>query len=333
MSEAVEPKLNEEIVKALHDTSGQWTPHCLRPDDLMNLIEQGDRSRIARRAQSHLATCAYCRNERLRMEAILQEAAQARELYLAGTQPSSATPTSVDTSPRFRWQRTLVPALTTACMILTTVIVWQATTRSRESALKAEIARLSDELQSQKTELNQTKQEFAQMGNTVKSIETERNLAQQKSNRLQNENAALTMQLKQKDQQLTSVPNLGQEYELPNVEQRSKLEEDIGNTVGGGSERSLTLLQPAPKSTLTTNRPTFRWKSVPHATHYQLTLWNTLRPAETQTIERLTATEWTPERPLTPGAVYEWGVTAMLPNGEEESSRPSRFLILKIRRP
>lgn len=66
-------------------------------------------------------------------------------------------------------------------------------------------------------------------------------------------------------------------------------------------------------------RPTFRWKSLADATDYTVAIFDArLNPV--QSSPRLQDTEWTPNRPLKRGQLYEWQVTVTRSHGNSVNS-------------
>jgi anti-sigma factor RsiW len=66
-------------------------------------------------------------------------------------------------------------------------------------------------------------------------------------------------------------------------------------------------------------RPVFRWQSLAGATGYAVAIFDAnLNPV--QSSPSLRATQWTPNRPLQRGQIYEWQVTATLSDGNSVNS-------------
>lgn len=100
---------------------------------------------------------------------------------------------------------------------------------------------------------------------------------------------------------------------------------------GPEDEAEFALLSPVGTVVLN-DRPTFRWQPVRGATSYTVTVVDSaLNPVATS--ESLTATEWTPSRPLPRGMVFRWQVTAIVDGSEVIAPRPpageARFRILE----
>lgn len=82
-----------------------------------------------------------------------------------------------------------------------------------------------------------------------------------------------------------------------------------GIQLGGGSDTaSFDLIGPMGTAVLT-DRPTFRWKSVPGASQYVVTVYdeNFNQLAKSPAVN---ATEWQPGRPLPRGRIYNWQTSA-----------------------
>jgi hypothetical protein len=79
--------------------------------------------------------------------------------------------------------------------------------------------------------------------------------------------------------------------------------------MGGSDQNSLRLLAPVGTATRT-DRPAFRWTPLEGAVSYTVTISDS-NFNQVATSATLTATEWTPPRPLTRGALYTWEVTAL----------------------
>lgn len=83
----------------------------------------------------------------------------------------------------------------------------------------------------------------------------------------------------------------------------------------GGREGRPSLAPERPVGTrVASPRPTFRWTRLPGATTYDVRVFDQdLR--EQATGRGLAGTEWQPARPIAPGGVYLWQVTAHTPRG------------------
>ena len=83
------------------------------------------------------------------------------------------------------------------------------------------------------------------------------------------------------------------------------------------------------------NRPTFRWLPLKGASSYVVTVTDA-RLNEVASSEHLTVPEWKISRPLTPGVIYSWQVTA-LKDGQKITTPvlpapQARFKVLELTR-
>lgn len=105
-----------------------------------------------------------------------------------------------------------------------------------------------------------------------------------------------------------------------------------GDVLRGKSEPTDPVVLTGPVNTATlTPAPTLRWQAIPGAAWYQVSVFDSkFEPKATS--GRLTANEWTPSRPLAPGQVYVWQVTAFVHGESVTGPRPpnpeARFLVL-----
>jgi hypothetical protein len=82
---------------------------------------------------------------------------------------------------------------------------------------------------------------------------------------------------------------------------------------------------------VSSGRPTFRWNMLKGASGYAVKVYDT-NFNQVDSSPALTGTEWTPARPLPPGKVYTWQVTATKEGSEVVSPAPpmpeARFKVL-----
>lgn len=70
----------KKIFWAFQDQPKEYTSECLDPEDLIALIEQGNRCSEYEKVLSHISKCGYCQDAYSEMEWTLWQAAEAREL-------------------------------------------------------------------------------------------------------------------------------------------------------------------------------------------------------------------------------------------------------------
>lgn len=107
----------------------------------------------------------------------------------------------------------------------------------------------------------------------------------------------------------------------------NQLRDSAAPTMGGSSGAALALIGPAGE-VVVSNRPTFRWRPLNGATSYQITITD---PAagykEVVSSPQLQGRKWTVDRPLEPGRVYSWQITARAGDGELKSPE-AKFKVL-----
>jgi len=107
------------------------------------------------------------------------------------------------------------------------------------------------------------------------------------------------------------------------------------NTLVGeaGDGVPFALLAPV-GTTVMSDRPSLRWRPLPDASGYRVTIINDTDPADTQESELLTGTEWTVPRALRRGSVYSWEVVALREGEEVQSPQPpapdAKFKVLEL---
>jgi tetratricopeptide (TPR) repeat protein len=97
----------------------------------------------------------------------------------------------------------------------------------------------------------------------------------------------------------------------------------------GNRQKSFLPLKPV-GAVIATTQPTFRWKQVPGATGYTVTIYRS-NLKESISSQTLTGTQWT-SPPLTRGATYSWQIRAIKDDSEMISPSPdareARFRVL-----
>lgn len=101
----------------------------------------------------------------------------------------------------------------------------------------------------------------------------------------------------------------------------------MGDAGDGGS---FSVVGPA-ATVVANGQPTFRWRALAGATAYTVKVYDTSFNLAA-TSDALNATQWKPARPLQPGKVYTWQVTAVREDGEVVAPAPpapeARFKVL-----
>ena len=71
--------LDERVAAARRTRTPKWTPNCLEPDALLDVMERDESDPEAVRMLTQIAECPYCRQQYVQMRRDLLEARQFRE--------------------------------------------------------------------------------------------------------------------------------------------------------------------------------------------------------------------------------------------------------------
>ena len=94
--------------------------------------------------------------------------------------------------------------------------------------------------------------------------------------------------------------------------------------MGGKTDGGFVLLQPVGR-VIPAGRPRFAWRAAPGATAYEVTVASLSDDYRVAAVSpEVYGTTWTPDRPLAPGSVYSWQVTARTPAGEIKAPAPNQ---------
>lgn len=133
------------------------------------------------------------------------------------------------------------------------------------------------------------------------------------------------------DQQRVRQALTTQKLELPKTLQQ--LSDSSGTMMGPTTPTAFALLAPVGRVILS-DRPILRWRPLPGAISYQVTLTDpTAGYREIAASPQLHDTSWRVQHGLQRGRLYAWQVTARTPSGEVKAPPPhaaeARFLILE----
>jgi hypothetical protein len=358
---------HQKLRAAAQQEPAVYTPDCLDPEALIDLIEQGADTPAAAQRMAHIVTCAYCRREFEEMERMLAVAAQARALQVeAEKPPASATApeaAGVTLHPERRlpfWQRLLAPSYglclgsAAAAGLLVYALarppVSPTAPTQDEAAFQQRYARM----------LNQQNQILAGQKALIQQTAQRLTTAQRENTALQQANASLrqreTKQRAAAQRQEAQAAQLKQEIArlqrhgewtgkgTPVVLADSRLvaqAEERGLRVpglevpasvrgGGGETPAIKLIRPV-DAFVQEARPLLRWKPLAGVTDYTVTVFN--RTFDKVAEKKVSGTGWRIERLLPPGesAVYSWKVTGRK-DGEEVSSPSVYFQIVDAKR-
>jgi hypothetical protein len=335
----VEPdnRPERQLATALKSEPEAWTPECLEPDRILQLVDRVLPEAEAAPLMAHVALCGRCRREYAETVELAQLADEVRGLEASVNAVPAARPhAEPDASPprqavgapegRSLWQRWFSPGVdfalgaAAAGLILFGLTLPARTQRDNlAAALKAretETVRVALEKKALEDQIAALKREGA--GDASR-------LAKQ----LESVNARLKsqgVQIARLEQDAATL----QKMPLPAAEWMISPDSGQVRGTGGGQDRSLAiaLLNPV-NSAITDTTPTLEVKALSGATDYQISLEMADGNEEVPVPKAVSPTRWRVATPLRPGTVYQWAVTAQRGNARVRSPLV-KFYVLSV---
>lgn len=323
-----------ELLNAMRNESGEWTPNCPDPDAIIRLLEHGGKNWAAQRVLSHMANCAYCRHQfRLYRQAMLQSGK-----ISAGYVPNSGELLQGAGIGHRRSPLRLSSQYGVALMaagILIGMLVPSLYFSRRKEDIDARLARImlrtnnrfALEMEEKDKEIQKIKETLQKNNDLIATLRIQKNAASKQAT------AANTQNKKLEEKYLKAQIALEQKTRPQTYRMDAQLLNALHgeNTAGGNGEttRPMVVVFPPPASLTTDRQPTFEWKPVSGATTYRVTAFNFSHPDSTKLLSpAVKQTRWRASVPLKPGSVYEWSVTAWNAQDQLVATATARFAVL-----
>lgn len=301
------------LAAALRQETETWTSACLPPEQVIALAEHAVTEPEATRLMAHVTLCARCRREYAETVELLQLAEDVRALE---GQAEAASPTVTPAPPaapvrtrgRPFWQEWFTPtlrfALGAAAAGLLVYVMFAAPAQRQRDRLASSL----------------TEREAAR-------VRLEQELATLKRQN-QGEVGRLAARLKAQEVRMARLDQdaaVLQQLPLPTAEWiLSRGDGTVrGGGNGGGPAPEIALIRPVDTAVSVTT-PTLEARPVAGVTNYQVSLEMADSTEEVPSLKPLSSARWQVTRPLQPGKVYQWAVSAQ---GE---TRPLRSPLVRF---
>jgi len=321
--------IETSIAAALRQEPESWTPACLPPERIIALAERSVPEAAATRLMAHVALCGRCRREYAETVELLRlsdevSALEGRREAAAPTVSPAPPPAPEEPAPaaaarpRPFWQSWFKPGLGLALGAAAVGLVVYLTLAAPAQRQRDWLASTLAERQARQARLEQ------ELADLKRQNEGD-------ASRLAGEARRLTERLK------------AQEVRMARLEQDAAVLREVplptpawllshgngtvrGGGNGGGPSPEISLIEPVDTAVSDTT-PTLEFRPVAGVAGYQVTLEMEDSTEEVPTVKPVGPTRWRVTRPLRPGKVYQWAVTAQ---GTERPLRSplARFYLL-----
>jgi hypothetical protein len=303
-----------------------WTSSCPPPESMIALAERAVPEPEAARLMAHVALCARCRREHAETLELVRLAQEVRELEQQTTTataihtpaPSPAPPAAPEAVGVPAWRRWFSPSLAfgLGAAVAGLILYFVALAPAREQRDRLASALRQREVASVRLQQELDASRLRNQGDTA---------------RLAQEAADLKRRL---DAQGVQVARLERDAaaleQVPLPAPAWRLSGAGGQLRGGGTAEGhapeIALVRPV-ETAVTDPTPILECRPVTGATQYQVTFELQDSNEELPAPQRLSPTSWRAARPLPPGRVYQWSVTARRKD-EAVRSRVARFYVL-----